>query len=157
MLTNLFFVLRDALAWIAAHGGATLRLDLNSEGLKVLAQVPDQPDQKAGWSVSAVDVLKSFATDPAPVVTPVPTTPSLEDRIGSELRAYLTKPLGSEALVKTLLAEGSLVSAAVVSRAATLQARVDAGENIDPFPPTPARDPLPRVRLQDLLRGVSAG
>lgn len=151
MHTNLFLVLRDALAWVAAHPGAALALTVISGDLKVTAQLP-LPGEGSSWKVVALDLNKSFATDPTPRVTATPAEVPLTDRIGAELRAYLSKPLGPEALAKTLMVADAPVTVAVLARAAALQAQLDAGQSIDPFPAPPARV-TPRVRIQDLLRG----
>lgn len=151
MHTNLFLVLRDALAWVAAHPGAALVLAVTSGNLKVMAQLP-APGESSSWTVGELDLNKSFATDPVLLVTAAPVDVPLADRIGAELRAYLSKPLGPGALAKTLLVADAPVTVAVLARAAALQARVDAGQSIDPFPAPPARE-TPRVRVQDLLRG----
>lgn len=159
MHTNLFLVLRDALAWVAAHDGATLSLSLASD-LVVKVQVPSgtaEPGESASWSIPHLDLLKSYASDvvPLPAAAAVQPAVPLGDRIGAELRAYISKPLGLLALPKVLLAADHPVTVAVLARAAALQAQIDAGTGIDHyFPEPPTREPIvPKVNFFDLLRG----
>jgi len=147
VMQNLFLVLTEALAWTAAHDDATLTMGrLTGGDLQVQAQVSAAPgptltlSEVMLWTVSAIDLQKSFACDPAVSETPVEVP--LVDRIGAEMRAYIGKPMGPQALCKALQDADHPVTVAVKAKALALQARLDAGESIDPFPARPAREPL---------------
>lgn len=159
MHTNLFLVLRDALA-DHKEGQFTLRLvsgDLTVATLSSVATKPEGPlpgrFKGASQKVSAAELELAFASDPTPLPSEKPGEVPLEDRIGAELRAYLSKPLGAEALAKVMVQPDHPVTGAVLKRAEALQTKLDAGEKIAPS--EPVREPLvSKVRLQDLLRGL---
>ncbi len=160
---NLFLTLNEALTWVAANTGATLTLTSSDGAVRIEGLLPSGqtraepfafPAQAAKvWAVPAREVHTSLVGDVVPVVSAGPVEIPLVDRISTELRLLLNRPMGSEFLTRALNDANDPLTVAIQAKAQALQAKLDAGESIE-HTPAPAASLLPDGKsIFSLLRG----
>lgn len=137
MTTNVFIIVKEALAWMAAHPGATLSLSLTTEGNLLVVTTADKESNQ--WTLSAFDMQKSFAPEKGaspdaaanrnPFIAYEPVLP-----LGMQLAGFFSTPFNLGNLAQVLQDAAHPLTVAVLARAAEDEAKLASGQSIDPWP-----------------------